>query len=566
MKHTILFGLTLVLVLSWIDSDAQKEEAPDNWFHLDLEQDKYPGVSSDRMYNELLNGKKGQKVIVAVLDSGVDAEHEDLKDVMWTNPGEIPGNGIDDDNNGFVDDIHGWNFIGNKNGENVAHDNLEMTRTYALYRKKYENSDVDKLSKKEKSEYETYEKYGEIISKKKEEIGPQLENLKFTTQLFDMVKATLQKDDVTQEELKNLKADDPILERASAAFAEMMKETGFSFKELSEYFDELTDYFSGQIYHYDPDLNTRTIIGDNYANPYETGYGNNDVEGPDAGHGTHVAGIIGASRDNDLGIRGVANNVEIMSVRVVPDGDERDKDVANAIRYAVDNGASVINMSFGKGESPRKEVVDKAIKYAMKHDVLLIHAAGNDGSENKSDNNFPNDRLKKPGLFKSKYAKNWIEVGALHWTVDENLPASFSNYSNSFVDVFAPGTEIYSTVPNDKYKDEQGTSMAAPVVSGVAAVLRSYFPDLTAEQVKEVLLQSSTKQKIKVVKPGTSEKVPFSQLSTSGGMVNAYDAVRLAASVKGKKKKKGNSRSGGGSSDGKTRTGTTKKDVAAARP
>ena len=289
------------------------------------------------------------------------------------------------------------------------------------------------------------------------------------------------------------------------------------------------------------------------------------MEGPDAKHGTHVAGIIAATRNNGIGINGIADNVEIMSVRVVPDGDERDKDVANAIRYAVDNGASIINMSFGKGESPRKEIVDKAVKYALKNDVLLVHAAGNAGSENKADNNYPNDRLKKPGLFKSRFAKNWIEVGANHWTVDENLPASFSNYSNEFVDVFAPGTEIHSTIPNDGYKDEQGTSMAAPVVSGVAAVLRSYFPDLTAQQVKEILLTSSVKQKLRVVKPGSSEQVPFAQLSTSGGLVNVYNAVRMAQTVKGKKKKKkkASNSTKASSSEDKRKTGT-KKDVASA--
>ena len=560
MERKLLIALIWAVMFCVGHSQAQLEKAPDDWFHLDLADDNYPGVSSKKAHEQLLKGKKGEKVIVAVLDSGVDYDHEDLKEVMWVNAGEIAGNGIDDDGNGYIDDIHGWNFIGNKAGENVEHDNIEMTRTYALYRDKYKDADPDKLSKKERKEYETYKKYGEIIETKKSEIGPQLENLQFTIQLFDMMKASFDKEDVSGEELKNIKTSDELLKRAAQAFSAMMEETGFSFKELGEYFGELNDYLEGQIYHYDPDLDSRKIVGDDYRNPYETGYGNSNVEGPDAKHGTHVAGIIAASRNNGMGIDGIATNVEIMSVRVVPDGDERDKDVANAIRYAVDNGASIINMSFGKGESPRKEIVDKAVKYALKHDVLLVHAAGNDGSENQANNNFPNDRLKKPGLFGSRFAKNWIEVGANHWTMDENLPASFSNYSNEYVDVFAPGTEIYSTVPGDGYKNEQGTSMAAPVVSGVAAVLRSYFPELTAQQVKEILLTSSVKQKIKVVKPGTSEQVPFSQLSTSGGMVNAYNAIRMAQTVKGKKKKKKKSSYPRGSSGGKDTK--DKKDVA----
>jgi subtilisin family serine protease len=309
--------------------------------------------------------------------------------------------------------------------------------------------------------------------------------------------------------------------------------------DLNEQIQEGIEYYETKIkYQYNPDYNARAeIVKDNYADSYERNYGNNDVKGPDAFHGTHVAGIIAAIRSNDKGMKGVADNVRIMAVRCVPDGDERDKDVANAIIYAVDNGATVINMSFGKSYSWDKDAVDKAVKYAMSKDVLLVHAAGNDAKNNDAgDNNFPNARFQKKGLFKPKKAKNWIEVGALSWKKGEDAVATFSNFGQNNVDVFAPGVDIYSTAPDGKYKNASGTSMASPVTAGVAAVIRSYYPELTAEQVKECIEKSVIRQDYKVKKPGTDEKVNFSTLSRTGGVVNVVKAVELAGTMKGKKK------------------------------
>jgi cell wall-associated protease len=262
------------------------------------------------------------------------------------------------------------------------------------------------------------------------------------------------------------------------------------------------------------------------------------VKGPEAMHGTHVAGIIGAVRTNNKGMKGVADNVRIMGVRCVPDGDERDKDVANSIIYAVDNGAQVINMSFGKSFSWDKAAVDKAVKYAQSKDVLLVHAAGNDSkdNDNKANSNFPKANFEKAGWFSPKKAKNWIEVGALSWKKDDDAVATFSNYGQGNVDLFAPGVDIYSTTPDGKYRNLSGTSMASPVTAGVAAVIRSYYPELTAEQVKECLEKSVVKQNYKVKKPGSEDKVPFSSLSRTGGVVNVYEAVKLAGQMKGKKK------------------------------
>ncbi|MCB9284214.1 MAG: S8 family serine peptidase [Lewinellaceae bacterium] len=537
MKLRLL--LVIAVLFSGISLMAQGDKAKDNWFNLDPKTDGVQGVSTERMYKELLAGKKSQTVIVAVIDSGVDANHEDLKDIMWTNPGEIPGNGKDDDNNGYIDDVHGWNFIGGKDGENVEHETLELTRLYVYYKNKYEGKDVSALSGKDKKEYEKYQNIKKDLEDKRQELEGTLSLYQGILDGINGVKEAMGKDEVTTEDLDNFETEDPQLAQALNILKNNLLPEGGKLSDAAKRMEGAVDYFTGQLeYNYNPDYNPRSIVGDNYADSHERYYGNNDVIGPDASHGTHVSGIIGAIRNNDIGIKGVADNVRIMSVRAVPDGDERDKDVANAIRYAVDNGASVINMSFGKGYSWDKGVVDDAVKYAMKHDVLLVHAAGNDASNNDEVNNFPNDQFEKSGLFGPKKAKNWVEVGALNWKGGENSAAGFSNYGKENVDLFAPGVDIYSTTPNQNYESFNGTSMASPVTAGVAAVLRSYFPDLTAEQVKDILLSSVDPINTKVKKPGSKTLVPFSDLSVSGGVVNAYNAVKMAEDTKGKKKTK----------------------------
>jgi len=252
-------------------------------------------------------------------------------------------------------------------------------------------------------------------------------------------------------------------------------------------------------------------------------------------HGRHVSGIIAAVRNNGKGIDGIADNVKIMMIRAVPDGDEHDKDIALAIRYAADNGAKVINMSFGKGFSPEKQWVDDAVKYAQSKGVLLVHAAGNDASDIDTAWNFPTPVFKADG----KRASNWITVGASGDPKLGGLVAGFSNYGKKEVDVFAPGVKIYSTIPGgNSYGNAQGTSMASPVVAGLAALILEYFPNLTAEQVKSVIEKSSLKPDMKVKNPATEEEVDLSELSRSGGVINAYEAVKLASTMKGERNDK----------------------------
>ena len=230
-------------------------------------------------------------------------------------------------------------------------------------------------------------------------------------------------------------------------------------------------------------------------------------------------------------MKGVANNVKIMAVRAVPDGDEYDKDVALGLRYAVDNGAKIINTSFGKAYSPKKKWVYEAIQYAASKDVLIVNAAGNDGKNIDVEKTYPNDSRD----LKIEISDNFLTVGAMSANYNETLPASFSNYGKINVDVFAPGVQIYSTTPENGYEKYSGTSMAAPSAAGVAALIRSYYPKLSASQVKHILMNSGTLITLEVIKPGsqsrenpTGEKVPFSELSVSGRVVNAYNALKMA--------------------------------------
>lgn len=500
----------------------------ENWHHLDKAKDGVQGMSTIKAYDELLKGKTSQTVIVAVIDSGIEEVHDDLKNVMWVNEDEIPGNGIDDDKNGYIDDIHGWNFIGGANGE-VGHDNLEATRLLRKYTAQFGDMTKEQVSKKDMADFERYQKIKGEVEEAIANASPMRERY---TEILRVTNLIIERLDGKEATVENIEALGLVGEGVEETVAIVSRNVGAgaSLEALAENLQGGVDYFGGQLdYYYNTDFDPRYIVGDDYSNPKEKGYGNNTYEGPDASHGTHVGGIIGAERNNGIGMDGVADNVRIMTIRAVPDGDERDKDVAAAIRYAVDNGATVVNMSFGKGYSWDKEIVNKAVKYAMKKDVLLVHAAGNSSQDNDVTDNFPNDsyKTKKP----AQKASNWLEIGALDWKGEAKSPARFSNYGPNNVDVFAPGVDIYATWVDNGYKAISGTSMASPACAGVAAVLRGYFPSLSAEDVREIIMESSAKLDLEVLVPGESDggkTVPFADLSVSGGVVNMYNAVQMA--------------------------------------
>lgn len=492
-----------------------------NWYNEDPAEDRFAGVSADITYDKFLKNKTSKTVIVAVIDGGTEVDHPDLADNIWVNDDEIAGNGIDDDKNGYVDDVNGWNFIGGKDGD-VNGDNLEMTRIYKKYKPKYEGKSSSGLSAEEKKEYELYQKVKTKVEEDLKDAKQGFTMYETYKKQLDSLKTAIGKEDFTAEDVEKIQTTDKKMEDLKNTIAAAMKKE-VTFEEIYNPFVEGYKYYYSQVnYHLNTDFEPRTIVGDNYDDITEKYYGNNSVEGPDGAHGTHVAGLIGAIRDNDLGMKGVASNVKIMVLRVVPDGDERDKDVANAIRYAADNGATVINMSFGKSFSPGEKHVEEAMQYAASKDVLMVHGAGNDASNIDKASNFPN-----PFYGESKTRElSWIEVGAVSSSGDV---AAFSNYGAKSVDVLAPGVKIYSTVPDGKYEYFDGTSMASPVVAGVAAMLRSYYPTLSAPQVRQVIMDSVIKMPGKTLLPGSKKKkVKYTKLCVSGGIVNAYKAVVLA--------------------------------------
>lgn len=486
-----------------------------NWGHLDLVSDTIPGMSLDKAYEEIIKNKKGKKVIVAVLDSGMDLDHEDLDDVLWTNKGEKPGNNKDDDGNGYIDDIHGYNFLGESYNEQ-----LEFARMLRL--------NIGDQATLAKAKTKLDKEYQEALQNKQqyEQI------LQAVTDADAAVKKQLGKTDYTRQEVAAIQTTDEGMLRNKAILAQM-----FGIKEtIPEVLEEIGDgvkHFTDQLnYNLNKEFNGREIVGDDPYDWNDNNYGNGNPNNrlDDESHGTHVAGIIGAERNNGKGANGVANNVAIMSIRAVPNGDEYDKDIALGIRYAVDNGAKVINGSFGKSFSPKAQWVYDALKYAAEKDVLFVHAAGNDGADldDPANPNFPNDQINNG----PEFADNVITVGALDPKYGSSLLARYSNYGKINVDIFAPGTDIYSTFPNNEYEYSPGTSMAAPAVAGLAALLFSQYPDLSASQVKQIILKSGLPIKPKVVLGGdTSKTATLETISVSGKIANAYNALVMASQV-----------------------------------
>ena len=485
------------------------------WPHRDLLTTGYPGISLAEAY-KALEGRKAQTVIVGVVDSGVDINHEDLKSIIWTNPKEIPNNGIDDDKNGYVDDVHGWNFLGE-----INQDNLEYVRIL----KKGDTSDPDYKRAEEKydKEFKDANEKIELYSQIKERIA----------QSDALIQKHLGKKEYTEEDLDKIDASSLQLLGAVRGMKYLLS-NGVSVKETLEELSEGIKHYEDRLkYGLNKEFNPRKVLNDNPDDINDKIYGNNNVIGPTAEgalHGTHVAGIIAAVRHNNIGIDGVADHVRIMPVRTVPDGDEYDKDVALALRYAIDNGAKVINTSFGKEFSPHKEWVYDALKYAAEKDVLIVNAAGNDTKNVDVQLTFPDDNING-----KEFTDTMITIGALNYEYNENLVASFSNYGKNNVDLFSPGVQIYATVPENKYKFLDGTSMAAPEVAGVAALIRAYFPKLKAREVKQILMESGLTPTVKEVlvggrgEEGEAKRMLFSELSKSGKIVNAYNAIILAA-------------------------------------
>lgn len=533
-NHTILAGLILAFSFSTITWSQQVDPKITNWYN-----GSKLGMNTDKAYSSILKGKNSTTVVVAVIDSGIDVDHEDLGGQIWTNEDEIPNNGIDDDNNGYVDDMHGWNFLGNSEGENINGVRLEVTRIYAGFRDRFAGKSEEDIAPEDKEDFELYKETKEEVLENRREAKNETKDMDETMRILEEIDNNLKKKlggDYNEKQLKKLMKDEEFKDQASVMYNLMLM--GFTFDDLKEYiayYEEVLEY------NYNPDIDPRAdVIGDDVSDFNDRDYGNNDYQGPDASHGTHCAGIIGAVRGNGVGNDGVASDVAIMSLRAVPNGDEWDKDIALAVRYAVDNGAQVINMSFGKSYSPEQEEMVKAFRYAEEKGVLVVHAAGNEASDNDLGGNYPCPQY--PAM-SSKFT-NWIEVGASTrykkakfkkgFMVQEGIAADFSNYGDKMVDVFAPGHDIYSTVPDNEYDVFDGTSMAGPMVAGTAALIKSYYPDLDMFAVREIILESVQKTESQALPmPGDGTMVTLSELCVTGGIVNVYSAVELAESRSG---------------------------------
>lgn len=490
--------------------------APDDWHRLSADKDGVLGVGSDRAMAELLQGKSpARRVVVAVIDGGVDTAHVSLRNTMWRNTKET-ANGKDDDGNGLIDDSFGWNYAGGSNLKSVNDETFELTRLYAACRDMAAGKGTPKPDAATCNTLKT--KYDEKRQELTQQAG-QIENIIQTTAaVTGVLERAMGPGKLTRERVSAFQGGNAQVAQAREVWLQI-EAAGL----LGSAIDDAKKQTDAQLkVGLDLNYDSRTVVGDNISDLNERVYGNRDVTGPDAKHGTHVAGIIAAMPGTGK-VLGIAPQVQIMAIRAVPNGDERDKDIANAIRYAADNGANIINMSFGKSYSPGKSAVDAAAKYAASKGVLLVHAAGNDGENIDVDPSFPS-----PYYEDKSRSPNWIEVGASSWKPLAELPATFSNYGRTRVDLFAPGVDILSTVPGGGSERESGTSMAAPVVSGVAALLMSYFPNLSATDIKDILLQSARRVNATVTKPGDSAKVPFSSLSQTGAVVDAYAAVKLA--------------------------------------
>lgn len=543
LKRTLLTLSTGFLVVT-----ASAQQTPKGWHMMDKAASGYYGISMDKAYQFVKSKNlKSTPVIVAVIDSGIDTTHEDLKPILWVNPKEIPGNGIDDDKNGYVDDVNGWNFLGNADGKNVEQDSYEAARVYHNLKSKWENVDpkLVKLTADANYEFEMWRRSKEEVAGSEEKTSAI--ELMFLQRAYEnceksdsILRKAMGKETYTGKELGAYEPTESSVKKAKNTLYGLMSGNNAlddTNKDFLEGFKEYLDSENKKASAADqaPENYRADVVKDNYADFNDKFYGNGNVYVSDksALHGTHVSGIIAAVRGNGKGMDGVADNVKVMMIRAVPDGDEHDKDIALAIRYAVDNGARVINMSFGKGYSPEKKWVDDAVKYAESKGVLLVHAAGNDGKNLDTSYNYPT-----PNFLDGTVATNWITVGASgpKNSGGENLAASFSNYGKKEVDVFSPGVKIYATVPGgNKYQNLQGTSMASPVVAGIAAFIMEYYPALSARQVKSVIEKSAVKLNEKVSNPGTGDEVNFSELSKTGGEVNAYEAIKLASTIKGER-------------------------------
>ncbi|MCM0668082.1 S8 family peptidase [Flavobacterium tyrosinilyticum] len=519
------------------------------WQFKDFQKDSIPGISLEKWYLQNKKKPKNKNLIIAVIDTQIDLKHEDLQGIIWTNTKEIPNNGIDDDHNGYIDDINGWSFTGTKSGAYVVWNRYEYVRIVEKWEPLFKGKSESEIEAEDIYKFKEYQRALKTFKEKNEYYGNWHQSLQYRVAMFPLVKDTLKyffpKEDYTYKQLdsmyKKYKINDKTYRQMrkdkdtdlGALIKYMMVGIESGEKKLEDIKDKEIQLDSVLNKNLNLNYNERLSIADN-PEILEKGYGNNKIsntiEGirPIQDHNTMVSGLLSANRYNNKGIKGMTE-AKIMPINISPSGDEHDKDIAMAIRYAVDNGAKVINMSFGKEFSMHRDWVIDAFKYAEKHNVLLVHSSGNDAEDVDQNISFPNDLDYDE---KTEISNNFINVGSITQKFGATLVSDFSNYGKQNVDLFAPGEDIYTTGSENRYKFESGTSFAAPMVSGTAALIWTYYPKLSVKQVKQIILDSGTPYNIEVILPGTTDKkVPFSELSKTGKVLNLYDAMQLAERI-----------------------------------
>ncbi len=541
MKNTTICfqSVLLFLCLSGLcqAQNGANADPPPNWQLMDLQKDSIFGTSVNKAYQELLKGKTAHTVIVAVIDKGMDTTIEDLKGHVWINTKEIPGNGIDDDHNGYIDDIHGWNFPSSRDGRNLENAGLEQVREYHRLKLVFASAnDTAKMNAHQRKEYQNWLRVQQMRLEDAAKLTHQINyasDLIHRTTIYDSVLHTvIRKDSLFYADIDSLQSADPAVREARDSIKVYYNRYSIS-KSLSieNWIDGGNSFIKDKTrelanWNTNPYFERRQVVGDDPNDINNRNYGNNNISTGNPDHGSEVSGVIAAIRNNGIGMDGITDHVLIMSIRVNGEGrgDELDKDVALAIRYAVDNGARIINMSFGKDLSPNKYMVDDAVIHARDKGVLLVKAAGNDSHDVDSIKFFPTSWMEKEG----KVADNLITVGASTPHYDSMLCARFSNYGAKEVDLFAPGVYMYMTAPGNKYISANGTSFASPTVAGIAALIWEYYPKLNYKQVRYCIEKSATPIDLMVFRPGSQQKVPFKSLSKTGGIVNAYQALLIA--------------------------------------
>jgi subtilisin family serine protease len=504
-----------------------------NWHHKDYENDTIPGISLDKLYkSKLLDGRKANEIIVAVIDTKLDIDHFDLKGQIWENKDEIADNGIDDDKNGFIDDKNGWNFLGNSNGEYLKYQSSETVRIIRKYQKKFELKDSATINKHELPKYT-------LFLRAKTAHKNSIKELKSSIRYFEewitkyplaikAIQSITEKEDFSIRDLDNIlnSSKDSIIN----SYANLLKSAKQKDRTVELYKHYIEWYKNMLATTFNLNYNERDLIGDDSNDIKDSIYGNNIVSGKvPFNHSIVVSGVIGANRTNNLGAIGFSKNIKIMPIVMVASGAEHDKDIALAIRYAVNNGAKIINMSWGKKFSLNQKWILEAMKYAESKNVFIVHAAGNDGVNTDNNTYFPNDYLED-----IEFVDNFIVVGASTYKLDKNLIAGFSNYGKKTVDVFAPGVKIYTTKENNSFVFSRGTSLAAPMVSGLAGLLWSFFPKLSTSELKKIIMESGTSFDIPVTvtsENNTKKEIYFTQLSKSGKIINAYNAFLMASEI-----------------------------------